>query len=157
MLTAWLRTPNIPQTAADGRVVPLIVGYAAGALLVGAAFLLRVTLIPEWGGQSPFLLFVPAILVTSGLGGLGPGIIATVLSATLGLYPPGPEGVTIPEYIAAGIFTSIGLAMAWLGDRLLKARAATAAGTRNILAREAHLRSILATVCRHRPRSIKFV
>jgi two-component system sensor kinase FixL len=146
MLTAWLRSPQVTPKASHQRVVPLSVAYAAGLLLVAAAFLFRIALIPELGEQSPFLLFVPAVLIASGLGGIGPGLATTALSVALALLTLAGDGVSIPESASAVMFSAIGAGVAWLGDRLLKARAASAAFTANILAREAHLKSILATV-----------
>jgi two-component system sensor kinase FixL len=146
MLTAWLRTPQVAPKASHQRVVPLSIAYAAGFSLVAAAYLFRIALIPELGEQSPFLLFVPAVLVASGLGGFGPGLATTTLSAALALHTIAGDGITIPESTSVVMFFAIGAGMAWLGDRLLKARAASAEFTANILAREAHLRSILATV-----------
>ncbi len=50
------------------------------------AFLARFALTPILGDASPHLLFVPAVLVAAGLGGLGPGLLATGLSVLLGFF-----------------------------------------------------------------------
>ena len=55
-------------------------GYALALAATVAAFLLR------WGlpgvlAKTPYLAFYPAVVVSAGLGGLGPGIVATVVSA----------------------------------------------------------------------------
>ena len=59
-------------------------GLAVAAALV--ALLLRLALSPILGEQSPFILFWPAIIGSSLYGGLGPGLVATALTAALGAY-----------------------------------------------------------------------
>jgi hypothetical protein len=60
--------------------------YALAPLAVVIAFLARLALTPVLGDASPYLLFVPAVLVAGGLGGLGPGLLATGLSVVLGFF-----------------------------------------------------------------------
>jgi two-component system sensor kinase FixL len=129
----------------DGR--PKWAGYVLAVALVLLAFLAHQLLVPAVGRDSPFLLFVPAVLVASGIGGIGPGLLATILSAGLALYPftlPVPR--TSSEAVDIIVFVVIGAGMAWLGERLLRASSISAAATKDILASEAHLRSILDTV-----------
>jgi two-component system sensor kinase FixL len=129
----------------DGR--PKWAGYVLAAVLVLLAFLAHQLLLPAVGRDSPFLLFVPAVLVASGIGGIGPGLLATIMSAGLVLYPfTPPLPRTSAEAVDIIVFVVIGAGMAWLGERLLRASAISAAATKDILAREAHLRSILDTV-----------
>jgi two-component system sensor kinase FixL len=125
-----------------------LASYGTAVLLALGAFGIRTILPPEIGSQNPFLLFVPAVLAASGIGGFGPGLLATAISIFVGLYPDIAHAGIIPHglYLGAGIFAVIGAGISWLGERLLVARASAAAITRNIMAREAHLRSILATV-----------
>ena len=59
-------------------------GFAVVAALV--ALLLRLALAPILGEQSPFMLFWAAIIGSSLYGGLGPGLVATALTAALGAY-----------------------------------------------------------------------
>ena len=44
----------------------------------------RLALTPILQDESPYLFFVPAVLVAAGIGGLGPGLMATGLGALLG-------------------------------------------------------------------------
>jgi len=53
------------------------------ALLVTLASLF---LLPLWGEQSSLLVFVPAVMVSSWYGGLGPGITATIVGSVLGIW-----------------------------------------------------------------------
>jgi hypothetical protein len=52
-----------------------LVRYALAPVAVAIAFLAR-ALTPILGDASPYLLFVPAVLVAAGLGGLGPGTVS---------------------------------------------------------------------------------
>ena len=97
--------------------------------------------------NSPYLFFVPAVLVAAGLGGLGPGLLATILSVLLGFFAiVGVLELSRSEVVNAAVFTAIGAGMAWGGEQLRRARLRAAASTQDALAREAHLQSILDTV-----------
>jgi two-component system sensor kinase FixL len=87
---------------------------------------------------------VPAILVASLLGGLGPGILATVLSLPLTLYFLGDVSV---EHIAAHLLllAAVGLTIALMGQSLTRAMANARATEQDLRRREAHLRSVLDT------------
>ena len=60
--------------------------YGMAPLAVAIAFVARMALTPIVQGDSPYLFFIPAVLVAAGLGGLGPGLLATGLSAVLDLF-----------------------------------------------------------------------
>lgn len=67
----------------------LLLGYGIAVLAVGLALLLQFVLTPLFGGDpssSPFMLFFAAVMVAAWFGGLGAGLLATVLSAVLGTY-----------------------------------------------------------------------
>ena len=71
----------IPQGAGAYRVAPVAV--VAAASLTGALW--------RWLAGSPSLFFFPAVILTTVVGGLGPGLLATVLSVgTLAFFflPP---------------------------------------------------------------------
>ena len=52
----------------------------------------------------------------------------------------------MPEIVDAGLFTLIGAGISWSGEQLQRNRIQAATSTREALAREAHLASILETV-----------
>jgi two-component system sensor kinase FixL len=109
--------------------------------------LARLALTPILGDASPHLLFVPAVLIAAGLGGLGPGLLATGLSAVLGFFVVMiSPSVSVPDIVNAALFTLIGVGIAWGGEQLQRNRIQAATSTRAALAREAHLVSILNTV-----------
>jgi two-component system, LuxR family, sensor kinase FixL len=121
--------------------------YFIAAASVAAAFGIRVLLGPLLWDQSPFLLFVPAIMVASAFGGAGPGIVATALGLILGLIvlPDFPSFATNSK-ISAALFVATGVGTAWWGARLKNKRDRAVANTEDLRAREAHLKSILETV-----------
>ena len=121
--------------------------YALAPFAVAIAFLARLALTPILGDASPYLLFVPAVLIAAGLGGLGPGVLATGLSVVLGLFViTTSPSLSVPEIVDAGLFTLIGAGISWSGEQLQRNRIQATTSTREALAREAHLASILETV-----------
>jgi two-component system, LuxR family, sensor kinase FixL len=121
--------------------------YALAPAAVAIVFLARLVLTPVVGDASPYLLFIPAVLVASGLGGFGPGLLATALSVVLGFFVVTiPPTASVPESINAVFFALIGTGIAWTGEQLQRNRIQAADSAREALAREAHLASILDTV-----------
>jgi two-component system sensor kinase FixL len=107
----------------------------------------RIALAPILHDQSPYLLFVPAVLVAAGLGGWGPGLAATGLATLLGLFATaGSPHFSAAETATAIAFLLIGVGVAWSGEQLQRNRLRAAASARQAVAREAHLTSILDTV-----------
>jgi two-component system sensor kinase FixL len=121
--------------------------YALAPVAVAIAFLARLALTPILGDASPYLLFVPAVLTAAGLGGLGPGLLATGLSVVLGFFVSTiSPSLSVPEIVEAVLFTLIAAGICWSGEQLQRNRIRAATSTRDALAREAHLASILETV-----------
>src|SRR5262245_27181420 len=122
--------------------------YGLAPIAVALALAARVALQPMLGDEAPYLFFVPAVLVAAGLGGLGPGLVATALGLTLGSFfvRSGFPHFSRPELASAAAFAAIGIGMAWGGEQLQRNRLRAAASTQQTLAREAHLQSILDTV-----------
>jgi two-component system, LuxR family, sensor kinase FixL len=120
--------------------------YALAAGLVALAFGLRALLAPILQYDSPFLFFVPALLLASGLGGFGPGFAATILSVGLAnrvfVNPDKPDAALLN----AAAFALIGVGIAWFGESLRRAVSQAFERNQDLLSREAHLQSILDTV-----------
>ena len=145
--TADAKPQRQTQTGPRHVLLPHTLSYSLAAALVAMAFLVRLLLEPILGDEITYLLFVPAILVASGIGGLGPGLLATGLSDLLALYFfrtsfPLPAS----HVFSLSAFTAIGIGMAVLGSRLLRARSSAVASTQDLVASEAHLKSILDTI-----------
>ena len=62
--------------------------YALALAALAIAFLARLALTPILGDASPYLLFVPAVLVVGGLGGLGPGLLLAGLQSAAAVSDP---------------------------------------------------------------------
>ena len=144
--THWL------QLAAEFGIKPFLTlrsglaRYGLAIALVALAFALRVLLEPSLQHDSPFLLFVPAILLASGLGGFGPGFVATVLSVALvSRFFASPTDIQA-DLINGAAFAIIGVGIAWFGESLRRAVLQAFDRNQDLLAREAHLKSILDTV-----------
>ncbi len=113
-----------------------VLRYGMAPLAVAIAFVGRVGLNPIVQGDSPYLFFIPAVLVAAGLGGLGPGLLATGLSAVLDLFVITDfPNLTVPEVVNAVAFVLIGAGMAWSGEQLQRNRVQAA-----ISANDAHAR-----------------
>ena len=101
------------------QVMPYWLALGAIAVL----FVLRAALEPWLHDRAPFLMFLPAILLAAGLGGLKPGLMATVVSLGLGLvFADGADGLTIPELIEAALFAVVGVGVSWFGEQLCRTR-----------------------------------
>jgi two-component system, LuxR family, sensor kinase FixL len=116
-----------------------------------AAVLLLLTL--RWGLQpwlqdrASFIIFVPAVLLAAALGGLGPGLLATGLSVTLGVLLILSTGrLTHPELLEAIVFAVVGGGISWFGEQLRRTRVRSHRHAQDLRSREAHLRSILDAV-----------
>jgi two-component system cell cycle sensor histidine kinase/response regulator CckA len=111
------------------RLAPYL--WAVLAVAIGVS--LRSMLTPELQSRLPFITLFPAVFVTAYVGGLGPTILATLLSifAALSLFidPAGSSPLADRvAYFGVTIFGLSGVATGWLGESRLRAhRAARAA------------------------------
>lgn len=63
-----------------------LVAYGVAVLATSVAFVVRLALVPLVGYHTPYLTFVPAVMLSAYLGGLRPGLLATALSAAAARY-----------------------------------------------------------------------
>jgi signal transduction histidine kinase len=107
--------------------------YALSAAFVLGVLLVRLSLSVAVAGSSAFLLFLAAIMASAWLGGIGPGIFATILSALAGNYffmepywsfgfGRADERVEFVLFIAEGTLTTV------LAGQMHRARNAAVAG-----------------------------
>jgi two-component system sensor kinase FixL len=120
--------------------------YWAAVAAVGLLAMLPWGLYPWLHGRGSFLIFTPAVLCAAGLGGLGPGLLATALSVILGLLLVGGAAPSNQDILVATIFAIVGAGIAWFGEELRRTRIRDREHAADLSAREAHLRSILDTV-----------
>jgi two-component system sensor kinase FixL len=110
--------------------------YLAALATVLACCLVQLALPPGFTAHSAFLLFVPAVLISAAVGGLAPGLFATVLAAgaVWGLKIHGrPDQATA---LSSLVFVMIGFGMSIGGGWFHAARSRASAMTH-------HLQSIL--------------
>ena len=104
----------LPPTTMPHRRPPLT-RYVVAVLAVTVAVLLKFAFEPAVGQERPlFLVFFGAVLFSGWYGGMGPGLLATGLSAAVSLlyfYQPrfAPFAHTVAQYISVGIFTLEGV------------------------------------------------
>ncbi len=106
---------------------PALLRYALAVLAVVLAVLVRLPFQPLLGDTTPFLFFFPAIMAAAWYGGLGPGLLATGLSAAAANYwfMPPYFSFAIPHLSGAvqvGVFAGVGVFISLLNERLSQAR-----------------------------------
>ena len=90
--------------------------YLAALVVVAIALLVRLLLGPVLGELPLLVLFVPAVLAASLLGGLGPGLFATALSLFGSVaFVASASWATAPNLIADAVFAFVGIGIAWFG------------------------------------------
>lgn len=125
--------------AASPYLVPVISTAACAAA--------RLALNPFFLERSSFLLFVPALMASAAMGGVGPAFLATALSLAACALFSGAQLVENPaNFVSAAVFVLLGAASGFAGAWLRRETAERATALADLEAREAHLRSILATV-----------
>jgi PAS domain S-box-containing protein len=102
--------------------------YVVAALASATAILLRFLLIPVFGPTDYILItFFPAIMCSAVYGGLGSGLVATVLCGLGAIFlftqPVFSFAVVRPaDWFGLGIFLIIGVLMSWLIERIDRER-----------------------------------
>src|SRR5215468_3519466 len=124
-----------------------LIHYGVALLAVAVAWFADRELRSIVGIEAPYLFFIPAVLVAAGIGGLGPGLLATALSTGVVLFTLKPHtAYWSTEILDDVIFALIGGGIAWIGEELRRSRLRASASQADALAREAHFKSILDTV-----------
>jgi two-component system sensor kinase FixL len=120
--------------------------YVVAIVAVAVLTMLAWGLYPWLEGRASFLIFIPAVMIAAGFGGLGPGLLATVLSAVLGLALMGKGELPLGLTLEGAVFAAVGMGIATLGEILRRTRLRSRRHAKEVRAREAHLRSILDSV-----------
>ena len=124
-----------------------ILRYGIAPTAVSLALAARALLTPILHDDSIFLYFVPTVLISAGIGGLGPGLLATALSLLAAFFVlSSASSISNTGLVNAAAFAVIGIGVTWGGGLLHRGRRRANLMTRDALAREAHLQSILDTV-----------
>ncbi len=103
---------------------PGLVRYGGSVLLVAAAVILREALDRLAGGVTMFVVFYPAMAFAAVLGGLGPGILATVLSmAAVHYLVPRTPGLGDAGFaVSLTVFLATGTGISLFTDRMERIR-----------------------------------
>ena len=121
--------------------------YGIAPTAVALALAARALLAPILHDDSIFLYFVPTVLISAGVGGLGPGLLATTLSLVAAFFVlSSASAISNTGLLNAAAFAVIGIGVSWGGGLLHRSRRRAILMTGDALAREAHLQSILDTV-----------
>jgi two-component system, LuxR family, sensor kinase FixL len=124
-----------------------ILRYGVAPTAVLLALAVRAVLTPFVPNESVFLYFIPPILIAAGIGGLGPGLLATALSIIASPLIIGETASFLMATITNGaVFAVAGIAVSWGGELLHRSRRRANLMARDAQSREAHLQSILDTV-----------
>jgi len=124
----------------------LILRYGIAPTAVALALAARSLLTPIFHDDTIFLYFVPSVLI-SAIGGLGPGLLATLLSLLAASFVlTGTSEISTIVLVDGTAFAVIGIGVSWGGELLRRGRRRTMQMTNDARAREAHLQSILDTV-----------
>ncbi|MFN3515166.1 MAG: sensor histidine kinase [Phenylobacterium sp.] len=109
--------------------------------------LLHQMLGPIFGGRVVFLVLVPGVIAAAAVGGAGPALAATALGLVVALGLHWNDIVGDPANLTAALlFAAIGVALAVGGWRMRRGGLENQEALNHLAEREAHLRSILATV-----------
>jgi len=120
--------------------------YGVAPAVVAMALVARALLAPVLHGDTVFLYFVPAVLISAAVGGLGPGLLATALSLVAAAFIIAQTGAASFGLINSIAFAIIGIGVSWGGELLRRSGVRASLLARDALAREAHVQSILDTV-----------
>jgi two-component system sensor kinase FixL len=121
--------------------------YGVAPCTVALALAVRALLSPVLHDDAIFYYFTPPVLVSAAIGGLGPGLLATALGIVAAyLVVSDVSDYSKLLLINSIAFAAIGIGVSWGGEMLHRGRLRTILLTRDALAREAHLKSILDTV-----------
>jgi two-component system sensor kinase FixL len=119
--------------------------YAIVVSVVALAFVVRLALGTVLGETAAALLFIPAILISSLLGGLAPGLLATALVIPLTWFFLWPTTPLQHAAIYTLLLALIGVGIAFMGRSLSRSLAEAKRAAQILRRREAHLRSVLDT------------
>jgi two-component system sensor histidine kinase/response regulator len=110
-----------------------LVRYGIALGVTGLSLFLRWPLWPVLGSQTPHMTFFPAVMIAAYLGGFGPGVVATVLSAVAAqyfIYSYGAYGAaryslqfgSIHDVVALSLYVVVGVVVSGLCESLHRNR-----------------------------------
>lgn len=133
----------------DGALDGKFAGWPAylAALVVSALGVgVRVGLGPVIGDKAAFAVFVPGILFSAILGGVGPGLLAVVLSTLLAIWLGEPSSSSAQTITILFVYAMIGGLIVWMGETLRSMGRRASDAELKLDRREEQIRSIFSTV-----------
>jgi signal transduction histidine kinase len=133
-------TPSSRRAGISTRLRAQLIGYGVAVGSVLAVWLVRAYLDPLIGSQAPFVMFALSVVLASVVGGLGPGIVAVVLSSVVicGFFFGAGRGfgiADIGEVLALTLYVLQGACIALLGESRLRTMAILRAERAELAAR----------------------
>ncbi len=121
------KPPNLREVLMRDQRRTQLIAYGVAVLSTGLSVLLRLALFGLLVDRSPFITFLPGIILSAYIGGVRPGLLATLLSAVAADY-----FLIDPRYslwihdaaqaYALGLFVLIGVAFSVLMESLHRSR-----------------------------------
>lgn len=144
-------TPAAPPARGEaGHSPSLLRNHGIALAAVALSALAWLALDHFFQNTALLLLFIPAVLISSAFGGLGPGLVSTALSLAISI---GLDESARSDPIRIVIFAVVAIGICYWGEQLYRNRRKAARATEDLLAatadlraREAHVNSILQTV-----------
>ena len=107
--------------AVQAQGLPIPTRYAIAIAAAALGLLARLSLDAVWQGRLPYITLFPAIMVSAWLGGVGPGLITTLLCALGASYfwvpPLGSLWIVDPaQWLGLAVFVTIGLVISILNE-----------------------------------------
>ncbi len=116
---------DVPSTK---RLSTNAVRYTIPFLLIFTSLLVRFTFQRWLGASVPYLHFFPAVMFAAWFGGLGPGIVATLLSGATAIYfslkPNSFITFSRAETLTVPIFMAISIVISWLFESVRQSESA---------------------------------
>jgi PAS domain S-box-containing protein len=134
------------------RSIPsILMPYSVAVLATLVCLLVRLLLWPVLGNSSPFMLFLPAVMVSVFYGGLRAGLLATALGAAAAVYfliEPllSFELHTVADMAGVVVFVAVGSLISGLSESLRRSRRRVEARTAALQASEERYRVTLASI-----------
>jgi PAS domain S-box-containing protein len=112
-----------PRRELAGRAIKLspFFRYGSAVAIALGGILLRIMFEPLWGARLPYITLFPAIMVSAWLGGIGPGLVTTGISAVSAVYLwLGPayswRGGEWGEWLGLLVFLAVGVVISALNE-----------------------------------------
>src|SRR5262245_10088206 len=119
--------PPQPRPREPESPAPWVLRYALAVGVTALVCAVSLTLDRVLGDHAPLILSAVAAMVSPRYGGLGPGLLSTLLGALAGIYfflaPTYSLTVARPtDWVNLGVFLVTGVVVSWLSEALHAAR-----------------------------------